>query len=76
MSMNPYFDPDQPHHRRDGFQNNYTEFVPKSLADVLRWRWGAARSGLPAAPRTPIPSVAADLPFLHRNARPVRTPTV
>ena len=68
ITMNPYFDPDKPHHRRDGFQNNHAEFQPKSLADVLRWRWSASRSGLPAAPRTPIPAVAPDLQFLHRNA--------
>ena len=66
--MNPYYDPDKPHHRPGGFQNNHVEFQPKSLADVLRWRWNAARQGLPPPPAAPIPQVAADLAFLARNA--------
>ncbi len=66
--MNPYYDPAKPHHRPDGFQNNHAEFTPKSLADVLRWRWDATRQGLPKPPQTPIPQVPADLPFLHANA--------
>ncbi len=56
------------HHRAGGFQNNYHDFEPKSLAAVLRWRWGAHRAGLPPPPRTPIPAVSADLAFLHANA--------
>lgn len=68
-AMNPYFDPAKPHHRPDGFQNNHTEFTPKSLAEVLRWRWDASRQGLPKPPQTPIPQVAADLAFLHANVQ-------
>ena len=56
------------HHRPGGFQNNYGEFVPRSLAEVLRWRWDASRKGLPPRPSTPIPRVAPDLAFLHANA--------
>ena len=33
--MNPFYDPAKLHHRREGFQNNYTEFTAKSLADGL-----------------------------------------
>jgi N-acyl-phosphatidylethanolamine-hydrolysing phospholipase D len=66
--MNPYFDPAIPHHRRDGFQNRHADFVPRSLADVLRWKWAAARHGLPPAPATPAPRVAPDLAFLGANA--------
>ena len=66
--MNPYYDPAKPHHRPDGFQNNHNEFTPKSLAEVLRWRWDASRQSLPKPPQTPIPQVAADLPFLRSNA--------
>lgn len=56
------------HHRPAGFQNNYQDFEPKSLADVLRWRWAATRQGRPPAPQAPTPLVAPDLAFLHGNA--------
>ncbi len=56
------------HHRPHGFQNNYLEFEPKSLAQVLRWRWDATRQRLPPPPSAPIPVVAPDLSFLHANA--------
>ena len=55
--------------RGPGFQNNYLAFEPKSLADVLRWRWAAHRSGAPRPPREPIPAVAPDLALLQGNAR-------
>ena len=67
--MNPYYDPAKPHHRPDGFQNNHLEFTPKSLAEVLRWRWDATRHGLPKPPQTPIPRIEADLAFLLANAQ-------
>jgi N-acyl-phosphatidylethanolamine-hydrolysing phospholipase D len=66
---NRYYDPSKPHHRPDGFQNNDTDFQPKSLADVLRWRWNASRQGLPPRPSTPIPQVPPELAFLQTNAR-------
>lgn len=66
--MNPYFDPTKPHHRPGGFQNSDGDFVPRSLAEVLRWKWRAARDGLPPAPMTPTPRVEADLAFLKANA--------
>ena len=66
---NPYYDPSKPHHRRDGFQNVHTEFTPKGLAEVLRWRLNAARQGLPPPPQAPTPTVAPDLDFLHHNAK-------
>jgi N-acyl-phosphatidylethanolamine-hydrolysing phospholipase D len=66
--MNPYYDPSKRHHRPDGFQNSHVEFKPKSLAEVLRWRWSAIRQGLPPAPRGPTPRVVPDLAFLRSNA--------
>ncbi len=68
-NVNPYFDAAQPHHRRGGFQNNDTDSEPKALADVLRWRWHAWSNSLPPQPRAPTPTVAADLAFVHANAR-------
>jgi N-acyl-phosphatidylethanolamine-hydrolysing phospholipase D len=78
MPTNPYFDPNKPHHRRDGFQNRHAEFTPKTLAEVLRWRWDATRHGLPKPPSEPISQVAADLAFLARNtaARAAMQPAV
>ncbi|RZL87799.1 MAG: MBL fold metallo-hydrolase [Variovorax sp.] len=65
-----------PHHRSNGFQNNYLEFEPKSLAEVLRWRFQAMRAGLPRPPATPIPQVAPELAFVHGNAGPDQQPAV
>lgn len=65
-----------PHHRDGGFQNNDGDFEPKSLADVIRWRWNAARRGLPPRPRAPIPAQAADLAFIHANAGAIQQPAV
>jgi N-acyl-phosphatidylethanolamine-hydrolysing phospholipase D len=58
------------HHRPDGtFRNNYSDFAPKGLATLLRWRLAAARDGLPPAPSEPIAQVAPDLAFIAANAR-------
>lgn len=57
--------------RRDGarYQNNYIEFEPKGLAALARWKLEALRDGLPRPPQTPTPTMAADLAFIHANAR-------
>ncbi len=60
--------PEKAHHRDGGFQNNYLDFTPKGLLDLLRWRWQAGREGLPRAPRAPTPTVDADLRFITANA--------
>jgi N-acyl-phosphatidylethanolamine-hydrolysing phospholipase D len=66
------------HHRRGGFQNNYTEFEPKGLPALLQWKLQAAREGLPRPPSAPIPVVPPDLDFIHANARagPAMRPAV
>ena len=58
-----------PHHRPGGFQNNYIEFEPKGLGELLKWKWSAAREGLPRPPATPTPRVAPDTAFVQANAR-------
>ncbi|MDP9044166.1 MAG: MBL fold metallo-hydrolase [Pseudomonadota bacterium] len=66
--MNQNDDLPTSHHRAGGFQNTYADIVPKSLAEVLRWKWDAARRGLPKPPQTPTPRVAPDLQWLRANA--------
>lgn len=56
------------HHRGDRFQNNYIEFEPKGLSDLLRWRWNTFRDHLPPPPAHPTPAVAPDLAFVQANA--------
>ncbi len=64
------------HHRGDRFANNYGDGEPKSLAEVIRWRWDATRRGLPPRPVTPIPTAAADLGFIQSNRGPAQQPAV
>jgi len=61
-------DPAPTHHRDGRYQNNYLDFTPPGLLKLMRWRWDAARAGLPRPPQTPTPAVAADLAFLRANA--------
>lgn len=67
-SVNPYYDPIQPHHRPGGFQNNYHAFEPKSLWEVLKWRWQSGRDNLPPRPQAPTPQVQADVAAIKANA--------
>jgi len=62
-------DEPKPHHRPDGFQNNYIEFEPRSFGDLLKWKLAATRDGLPRPPVTPTPRVAPDAGFIQANAR-------
>ena len=62
-------DPPPSHHRPDGYQNNYLEFEPRSLGELLRWKFAATRDGLPKPPAVPTARVAPDLAFIDRNAR-------
>ena len=62
-------DPPPAHHRSGGFQNNYLDFAPRGLAELMRWQWNAFRQGLPPPPGTPTPRVAPDLAFIQANAR-------
>jgi len=64
------------HHRPTGFQNNYQDFEPKSLAQVLRWRLEATLGGKPKPPQTPIPAVAPDLGFIKTNIGAKQQPAV
>ncbi len=56
------------HHRAKGFQNNYLEFEPRGLFDLLKWKFEATRDGLPMPPATLTPVVAPDTSFIQANA--------
>jgi N-acyl-phosphatidylethanolamine-hydrolysing phospholipase D len=66
---NRYFNPNKPHHRPDGFQNNYLAFKGKSLPELFRWKWEAWRGGRPRPVTTPIPVTEPNLAFIHANAQ-------
>jgi len=68
-TSNPYYDPTQPHHRPDGFQNRYMNFAPRGLGEVAMWKWRALLDGLPPAPTAPTPRVEPDLAFIQANAK-------
>ncbi len=66
---NLHHNPAKPHHRADGFQNNYLSFRGKRWLELLRWKWRAWREGHPRPPGTPIPVVTPDLAAIHANAK-------
>jgi N-acyl-phosphatidylethanolamine-hydrolysing phospholipase D len=57
------------HHVDGGYTNRDPDVQPPSPADWLRWRWQAARAGLPRAPRKPTPVAMPEVDFLAANAR-------
>lgn len=60
-AMNPYYNPQLPHHTPSGFKNNYAETVTKSFAEVTRWQWESFKNGTPKPPTQPTAIVAPDL---------------
>jgi N-acyl-phosphatidylethanolamine-hydrolysing phospholipase D len=51
------------------FGNTDPSFRPRHLSELLRWRWQAAKEGLPRPPTTPIPQVAPERDWIAANAR-------
>ena len=68
-SVNPYYTPAKPHHTPQGFQNNYSPKVTKTLGDFARWQYERNRDGLPKPAKTPTAVVAADVAFIQANAQ-------
>jgi N-acyl-phosphatidylethanolamine-hydrolysing phospholipase D len=66
---NPYFDATLPHHTAIGFRNPVLESAPRSLGELIRWRWGALVGDLPPAAQSPTPTMAADLPRIRAYQR-------
>lgn len=65
-SSNPHYDPDRPHHTRDGFRNNYPVERPGGM-DFLTWQWNRWWEGLPKPPREPIEPTEPDLAYIQDN---------
>ena len=65
-AMNAYFDPDKPHHAREGFRNNYPHDAKQSF---WLWKWEELRSGMPQPPPGgwKIPRVRTDAAALRAN---------
>lgn len=64
---NPYYDPQKPHHTKDGFKNNYlTESIGGAF---LRWQYERITQGLPKPPENhyAFPTVRPDLDWLRHN---------
>jgi len=59
-----------------GYRNVAVEFRPRSLGEVLRWRWQASRDGKPFPPQAPTPQVAPDLAYLQANRGAAQQPGV
>jgi N-acyl-phosphatidylethanolamine-hydrolysing phospholipase D len=56
------------HRDANGFQNNYVDFRPKGMLDLLTWKYNAWRDDKPPRPIVPAPQVAPDLAFIQSNA--------
>lgn len=69
LAAGPEDDAPQGHHVDGGFANRNPDVLPPSPADWLRWRWQAARAGLPRAPRHATPTAPPEADFLAANAR-------
>ncbi|HEX4843512.1 MAG TPA: MBL fold metallo-hydrolase [Limnobacter sp.] len=67
-STNPYFDPNKPHHRPDGFVNTDGTRVSKPLSDLLRWYRERFGKELPPPPGQFIASYA-DFPVIDFKAQ-------
>lgn len=63
---NPHFDPTQPHHRPDGFVNNYVD-NSKIGEGFMRWQWNRLATTLPTDRPARVPRQAVDVAYLQGN---------
>jgi N-acyl-phosphatidylethanolamine-hydrolysing phospholipase D len=75
-TVNPDYDPSRPHHRPQGFVNNYGPAGGRPFSDLVKWVSERSRDGLPKPPSTHVdgydfPSVRPDLAFLRANREQV-----
>ena len=57
------------HRTEHGFRNPVDGAQPRTLGELLRWRWNAMLGQLPPAPQTQTPTVAADLAYIQAYQR-------
>ena len=69
LSVAALANPAAPHHTASGFRNPAADTQPRSLGELLRWRWSATWDSLPPAPQTPTPTVDADLARIQAYQR-------
>ncbi len=64
---NPYYDPQKPHHTKEGFQNNYLH--GPIGGSFLKWQWERTTQGLPKSPANnyQFPVDHPDLVWLRQN---------
>lgn len=76
-SANRHYDPSKPHHRPDGFTNNYTRAGDRPLSDLLQWWYQRWKHGLPKPPSqlfdgyAGIPLIQTDAAALKANRAPL-----
>ena len=63
---NPHFDPSKPHHRPDGFVNNYLD-NSKIGEGFMRWQWSRFTSTLPPDRPERVPRQVVDVAYLKGN---------
>lgn len=68
--VNHDYDPTKPHHRPDGFVNNYGPPGGKPLGDLLRWYWQRAGNGDPRPPSAHVDGY--DFPWVKPDAQALR----
>jgi N-acyl-phosphatidylethanolamine-hydrolysing phospholipase D len=69
-SVNPYYDPSKPHHRPDGFNNNYVDNWG-DRPSFWRWQWQRWTGELPVQDASRVPRTRPDLEYLRANRRDV-----
>jgi N-acyl-phosphatidylethanolamine-hydrolysing phospholipase D len=65
-ASNPHFDASKPHHRPDGFANNYFD-NSKIGEGFMRWQWNRFTTTLPTDRPERVPQQAVDLAYLQAN---------
>jgi len=69
-SVNPYYDPSKPHHRPDGFNNNYVDNWG-DRPSFWRWQWQRSTGELPVQDVSRVPRMRPNLAYLRTNQRDV-----